>query len=215
MQIDWDQLLTNKFVENIDITGKNVFCDVGACDGIFTQLFKNLSGENGMVYSFELNTFNYNRLKCIASDRCICENIAISDSNGFVDFYANHTGPGNGLCNIVGHDIGSKVNFIGKIESVSLDEYFKNKTVDYMKIDVEGAELKVFKGGLNTISKCKYVIVECHFEKDWEEFYDLLVRNNLNFRNLVTDEPVYFKHNTEVIPGGSSVGRPYQMYRKI
>lgn len=32
---DWDSLLINKFIEN---TKSGVFCDVGACNGLFTSL---------------------------------------------------------------------------------------------------------------------------------------------------------------------------------
>ncbi len=33
---DWDSLLINKFIEN---TKPGIFCDVGACNGVFTTLF--------------------------------------------------------------------------------------------------------------------------------------------------------------------------------
>ena len=148
MEINWDQLLTKKFTENVDTTKTdNVFCDVGACLGIFTKLFKQMANENGLVYSFELNPFNYEYIKHLKSERYICENLAISDANGFVNFYADDVNPGNHISNIVGHDTSfRKMNLIGQIKSVTLDEYFENKKVDYMKIDVEGADFKVIKG---------------------------------------------------------------------
>jgi hypothetical protein len=50
---DWDTLLSIKFEENTSTGG--VFCDVGACNGVITRLFKRLASRNGQVFSFELN----------------------------------------------------------------------------------------------------------------------------------------------------------------
>jgi hypothetical protein len=78
---------------------------------------------------------------------------------------------------------------------------------------VEGAELQVIKGGLNTLKNCKFVIIECHFEKDWQEIHDILKANNLIFRNLVDDVPIYIG-KTESRPGISENGAVYQIYLK-
>jgi len=210
MQIDWDQLIKNKFLENIN--AGSICCDVGSCNGIFTEFFKNITGINGMVYSFELNIFNYNNLLRLKSDNCICENLAISDKNEMIDVYSDNEQSGNHISNIVGHDTSfRKMKSIGKVKSISLDEYFKNKNVDYMKIDVEGAELKVIKGGIETLKKCKLVIIECHYDEDWMDISQFLIDNNLQFKNLVNDEVVTYGEYIP-IPGRSSIGRPYQMY---
>jgi hypothetical protein len=100
---------------------------------------------------------------------------------------------------------------VGKVKSTSLDIYFKNKNVDYIKIDVEGAELKVIKGGVETLKKCKLAIIECHFDEDWKEICQVINDNNLKFKNLVNDEFVDYG-SYQQIPGRSSIGRPYQMY---
>jgi FkbM family methyltransferase len=213
---DWDSLLKIKFNENIGVDGN--YCDVGACNGLVTSFFKNLAGSKGMVYSFELNPFNYSVVKEYESNNCIVENLAVSDKSDTVDIYGDNNQPGNHVSNIVGYDTSfRKMNIIGRVKSVSLDEYFKDKKLDYLKIDVEGAELKVIKGGINTIKKCKYVIVECHFESDWKEIYELFKSNNLDFRNLVDDVPVYYRDvvlDYHSVPGVGKNGMPYQIYLK-
>jgi FkbM family methyltransferase len=164
------------------------------------------------VYSFELNVFNYNNLLRLSSDNCICENLAISDKKEIIDVYSDNEKSGNHISNIVGHDTSfRKMESIGKVKSISLDEYFKNKNVDYMKIDVEGAEFRVIKGGIETFRKCKLVIIECHYDEDWMEMSQFLIDNNLEFRNIVNDEIVKYGECLP-IPGRSSIGRPYQMY---
>ena len=210
MEVNWDQLIQNKFLENI--SAGTVCCDVGACNGVFTNFFKNITGDKGTVYSFELNIFNYENLLRLSSYNCICENLAISDKEEILDVYSDNELSGNHISNIIGHDTSfRKMESVGKVKSTSLDIYFKNKNVDYIKIDGEGAELKVIKGGVETLKKCKLAIIECHFDEDWKEICQVINDNNLKFKNLVNDEFVDYG-SYQQIPGRSSIGRPYQMY---
>ena len=100
METNWDQLIKNKFLENMN--SGSICCDVGACNGIFTDFFKNITGIEGMVYSFELNVFNYKNLLRLNSDNCICENLAISDKEEMIDVYSDNEQSGNHISNIVG-----------------------------------------------------------------------------------------------------------------
>lgn len=207
---DWDKLVSIKFQENTQKGG--IFCDVGACNGVITNFFKQLAGNEGFIYSFELNPFNYEAIKYLQSDNCIIENLGISDSSGFVDIYGDSTSSGNHVSNILGHDTAyRKMNVIGNVKSVTLDEYFKDKVVDYIKIDVEGAELRVIKGGINTLKKCKFAVIECHFGSDWLDILNLLKNNGLDFRNIVDDLPIYYGETTPR-PGIGENGMPYQIY---
>jgi FkbM family methyltransferase len=211
-QNDWDSLVSIKFSENVVVGG--TYCDVGACNGVITRFFKNLTGENGMVYAFELNPFNYNAIQSLQTENCIIENLAISDEISKVTIYGDDQRPGNHISNIVGHDTAfRKMNVIGEANSTTLDEYFKDKKVDCLKIDVEGAELKVIKGGLNTILNAKYVIIECHFDSQWPEIYEFITSHNMDFRYLVNDESVKLE-DMMPSPGIGKNGNPYQMYLK-
>jgi FkbM family methyltransferase len=209
---DWDSLITIKFQENTKYGG--VFCDVGACNGVITKFFKQLAGPEGQVFAFELNPYNYQEIIHLQSENCIIENLAVSENSGYVEVYGDNQNSGNHVSNILGHDTSyRKMNSIGNVKSVSLDDYFKDKRVDYLKIDVEGAELQVIKGGLNTLKNCKFAIIECHFGKDWQEIHDILKDNNLIFRNLVDDVSIYIG-KTESRPGISENGEVYQIYLK-
>jgi FkbM family methyltransferase len=209
---DWDKLVSIKFQENTKSGG--VYCDVGACNGVITSFFKKLAGDNGLVYSFELNPFNFEAIRHFQSENCIVENLGISDESGYVDIYGDGTGSGNHVSNILGHDTAyRKMSVIGNVKSVSLDEYFSDKQVDYIKIDVEGAELKVIKGGLNVLKNCKFAVIECHFASDWLDIYNTLKSSGLDFRNLVDDIPIYYG-DTDPRPGIGENGMPYQIYLK-
>lgn len=209
---DWDNLLKIKFEQNTESGG--IFCDVGAASGLITSHFKKIAGDKGKVYSFEMNKNNYNSITHLCSDNCIIENLAVSDKSEVVNVYADSNSSHNYISNILGYDSSYRnMDVIGNVNSISLDEYFLNKNLDYLKIDVEGAELKVIKGGIETIKKCKYVVIECHFSKDWEEIFNLLKLNNLDFKNIVDDVPIYLGDTIE-IPGINSNGMPYQIYLK-
>jgi FkbM family methyltransferase len=209
---DWDNLLKIKFKQNTKSDG--IFCDVGAASGLITSLFKEIAGDKGKVYSFEMNKNNYNSITHLSSENCIIENIAVSDKSEVVNIYADNDNSHNYTSNILGYDSSYRnMNIIGNVNSISLDEYFLDKNIDYLKIDVEGAELKVIKGAIETIRKCKYVVIECHFSEDWESIFNLLKVNNFDFKNLVDDVPIYLG-DTIIVPGINSNGMPYQIYLK-
>jgi FkbM family methyltransferase len=210
---DWDNLLRYSFLEAFNELGYGDFCDVGSCNGLFINIFREISS-NSKIFAFEPNPFNYENIKSMSSDNCIIENIAVSDIDGYVNLYSESNDPRNHLSNIIGHDLNNqKMNFLSEVESKKLDTYFSEKKVDYIKIDVEGSEIDVIRGGIETLKKCKYVIIECHYDNDWKEIVNLCESNNLQFRNLVDDEIIYHGETTK-ISGISSNGRTYQMYLK-
>jgi len=55
---------------------------------------------------------------------------------------------------------------ITEIKTISLDEFFNNhdlEYVDFIKIDIQGAELDVFKGGKKTLKKTLMIVSEVEF----------------------------------------------------
>jgi len=57
-----------------------------------------------------------------------------------------------------------------------------NEKIDFIKIDVEGAEFSVLKGGINTIRRCKPVMIfECGMGA--ADFYDTNPEDLFNFLN--------------------------------
>jgi FkbM family methyltransferase len=74
-----------------------------------------------------------------------------------------------------------------RVQTITLDQLNLTR-VDLLKIDVEGMEAKVFRGGAATIGKCKPVIFAEHIKSDFAEIvafvksanYNVMqVRNNL------------------------------------
>lgn len=121
-----------------------VFIDVGANIGYFSLIAAKLVGDSGKVFAFEPDENNFFLLqKNINANRyknIIAVKKAVSDKVGTAKFYLEKE-------NLCAHSLMPKINcdFI-EIETIFLDEYFKNKKINVVKIDVEGMEPAVLSG---------------------------------------------------------------------
>lgn len=136
--------------------GMTVF-DIGANIGYYTVLMARRIGPAGMVHSFEINenvidlleenirSANVGNVKIVKR--------AVASTTGQRQFFVPHAGDeGEGSLNKSNRYEPSKTV---KVSSVSLDDYVeenKIKKVDFIKIDVEGAEYEVFEGAKNLLS---------------------------------------------------------------
>jgi hypothetical protein len=76
-------------------------------------------------------------------------------------------------------------------------------------MDIEGAELKGLKGGMNTIKNCSIILIECHLDEYWVEIYDILESIGLEFYELSSNKRIERK-----IEDNENGLRPYQIYYK-
>src|SRR3989344_1198701 len=124
----------------------DVVCDIGAHDGYHTLIMSKAVGKRGKVYAFEPDPGNFSLLKRNVENNNIKNVIlikeAVSDKCGTVKLYQN---PNNRSDNgIIGKHNG--YSFI-KVETITLDRFFaKNNKVDFIKMDIQGAEPLAFKG---------------------------------------------------------------------
>lgn len=141
-----------------------VYADVGACRG---ELLNFLSSNCSYGYAFEPDAENCKYLKTTFDmNKITLVEKVVSDINGTVDFYNSSSHVGN----ILGHNM-DYIPYEEKIsvESITLDEYFKDKHVDLIKIDVEGAEWKIFNGAVNLLRDRNIIFqVEFHLDRDWD-----------------------------------------------
>jgi len=146
-----------------------MFIDVGSCIGNHTMAFSTLA--DGVI-SFEPIPFVcFHQAANLFLSRIrnvVIYNVGLSNKNGILR--ANIIGPE--WSNLGGGTI--QKNGEIKIPVVKLDS-FKFKNVKLMKIDVEGHELNVIKGGMKTIKESKPdLFIECSTEKRFKEIYDYL-----------------------------------------
>lgn len=138
--------------------------DIGANIGYYSLIFSNIVGQNGKVYSFEPTKSTYTKfIKNIELNQCkniFSYNKALSNVNEKRKLYYADDHGRNAFA-----PEGKNTEF-EDVECISLDEFINqnNLKVDFIKIDVEGAELLVLKGALNFLKNYNGPIY-CEFNK--------------------------------------------------
>lgn len=140
--------------------GDTVF-ELGAHIGYISLYYSKLVGANGKVYVFEpgANNLDYTRTNIENSKIKNIELVekAVSDANGTATFYLeNITGQSNSL--VKDYRVTKKIEaktFVGleknavQVETIRLDDFVKQRNInriDFIKIDIEGAEYMAIQG---------------------------------------------------------------------
>ncbi len=139
--------------------------DLGANIGYITLIMADMVGKNGHVYAVEPDPRNFEILeKNIQlnnyTERVSTYQTAISDRNGTCRFFHSKFSNLGSLC--------ATGNTNGVIDVVvqTGDEFFSNKVLpDFIKMDIEGAEVEAIEGMLKTLEKKRGVVkilIETH-----------------------------------------------------
>jgi FkbM family methyltransferase len=151
------------------------FMDVGANAGYFTLLGSKCV-RAGSVVAFEPIPINVDIIKkhIIANGiaNVIVINMALSDCSGHADFTIESNNANSHLSDVsISHQISSPYKSI-KVPVSTLDEYVAINQVrpDVIKIDVEGAEMRVLNGGRKTLTSLRPIlVVSTHSKSLYEE----------------------------------------------
>lgn len=158
---EFERHVTDYFTQNI--RPGDTFFDIGTHIGLMSMVAARAVGPTGQVHAFEPgekqrrllnqnvahNGFNHIRVNPIA----------LSDHAGVGIF---QSGPTENLGQSKVKDQGEGV----RVELLPLDDYVAKNNIqrlDAIKIDVEGAELRVFKGAAESIKRFKprFIVYEC------------------------------------------------------
>ncbi len=144
----WDSDILPVCLEHIK-EGDTVI-DAGAWIGGHTMAYAKKVGATGWVHAFEPNRSAYECLqKNVDNLRVLRHNVVLGDEEGMVPFSAKKGWYDSGY---VGDD-----ETVAKVWQTRLDPF--NIKPNFIKIDVEGCELKVLKGAAKTIEKHKPVMI--------------------------------------------------------
>lgn len=132
-----------------------VVVDIGANIGFHTILLSKLVESNGKVYSFEPDKENFRFLKNNTKGRAniSLNNLAVGNKNGLINFYLSRD------LNVdhQSYDSGEGRKIV-KVKCVSLDKFFNNiKSVDLIKIDIEGFDYYAILGSKKLIERQKKI----------------------------------------------------------
>jgi FkbM family methyltransferase len=179
------------FIKNLLKPGMTVL-DIGAHHGFYTLMASHLVGNTGKVISFEPSPREMERLqKHLEINKCTNVEVisfALGSSEGQAEL---HVCPSRdaGLNSLRQPSVDIAIQKI-TVRLATLDTVIEEKhldTIDFIKIDVEGGELEVFKGAkrlLSRTSKRPLILYEIQDvrTKAWgykaKEAYDFLAEHN-------------------------------------
>ena len=152
----------------------DVCIDGGACRGEVALHFMHSVKNTGSVHAFEfvpgnLEIFRKNlELNPQIADRITIVPNALWDSSG-VELSFNDSGPSSSVIS------GNQENQQFKTTTVSIDDYANQqglKKVDFIKMDIEGAEIPALAGAAETIKRFRPKLAICVYHKK-DDFYSI------------------------------------------
>lgn len=162
-----------KFLLKQDLSGTTLL-DIGANKGIYTYWMSKKAGRQGQVFSFEpqpeLGDFLAGVKESFKLQNVRIQNKGLSDKEGTFDMFRSHVGSGGAHLVEEGQPL-PEDNSLHRVEvEVStLDNFFRDKDpgkISFIKCDVEGNELAVFKGGEKLLGKhMPTLLFECGHEE--------------------------------------------------
>ncbi len=195
----------------------DLILDIGSHKGEF---IKNITPHISFkkVYSFEPQKDIFDILKnnFINDKRIIISNLGVSNTITKKKFYLNKLTSTSSFQELDESSIFLKIkNFlldqnnqrkVHEVETTTIDNYFKNFNLknSLLKIDVEGHEINVLKGAINTLKEINFIIIEKQFFNlykniNFNECNDILVNNNFmllkkfRFPTLHFEDRIYKK----------------------
>ena len=157
-----------RFVERFLHPGM-VFLDVGAYYGLYALSASSRVGSSGRVIAFEPSPFQMKRLKWnLLLNRyknVQVENIALGNCEGEGEFFVA-TGGSEGFSGLRSPQVGAPVRSI-RVKLTTLDSYLQRhslRSVDFIKVDVEGGELDFFRGAQNLLRQPIRPLILCELQ---------------------------------------------------
>ena len=184
-----------KFLYLNVIKNGNIVLDIGANKGYYTSLFSTLVGRQGEVHSFEPVPESYKELLKLKTGykNVFRNNFAVGKESGIATI--NYDPLDSEKASLVDTTLTLPKKY--QTEVISIDEYIENLKltfVHFIKCDVEGLELEVLRGAMNTLKTLKpKVSLEITLaENDLKEAIHLLKSAEYsNFHKIEKDYPIF------------------------
>lgn len=179
-------------IKNICEPKKNdIVLSAGAYYGETTIWFANKVGQDGKIYAFEPSETALKKLR-ENIDKNYITNVAVIPKGVY-----SVTGNQAFLLQDKTHDDANKIVAIGgnsNIETIKIDEFISENGIDrinFLKLDIEGAEYEALCGAKQTIKKYKPKIAVCIYHKP-EDLWNII----LLLHNIVPDYKFSIAHKS-------------------
>ncbi len=181
---DYTVRINEQYMEKFMEYSNEIFVDAGGFDGDTTDEFVKNYPNYKMIYFYEPSECNMQKAKKRLSgvDNIHFKPLGLSDNNESLFFNSNA-----GSASAVTSDCATD-----RINVVALDNDLKGVSVSFIKMDLEGWEVKALKGAEEIISrnKPKLAVAVYHDAKDFREISKYLL-------NLNPEYKIYIRHYTQ------------------
>ena len=169
-------------VKNIfEVKDNATIFDIGAWKGDTAYFFSKKCSDDAKIYAFEPDNYAYEILEKVKNkyklNNVITKNILFSNTEKEIDFIS----------------MISDVPAVKK-NAITIDKFVEENNIekiDFIKMDVEGAEITILEGGIKTINKFKphLAIAIYHGGKLFmEDFYDVPIF----IKNIINEDYEYY-----------------------
>ena len=169
-------------IKNIfEVKDNATIFDIGAWKGDTAYFFSKKCSDDAKIYAFEPDNYAYEILEKVKNkyklNNVITKNILFSNTEKEIDFIS----------------MISDVPAVKK-NAITIDKFVEENNIekiDFIKMDVEGAEITILEGGIKTINKFKphLAIAIYHGGKLFmEDFYDVPIF----IKNIINEDYEYY-----------------------
>lgn len=175
----------DEIIDHFNTKQGDIVVDVGAHMGKYTIIASKQVGANGKVIAIEAHPGNYEMLnhniKLNGLTNVIPLNYAVYSSKAKVKIYSNYTIMAERIQEEKVKEKFAEVN-ADTLDNILEQNVIRQEQINWIKIDVEGAELEVLKGAYNTLSNSKDIAlyIEMHSQNNHQPIIELLNLHNIN-----------------------------------
>ena len=152
-----------RFVRQLDLRGTTML-DIGANRGVYSIYLSRAAGPSGRVIAFEPQPELLPHLETVRRqfglDNLTIVGKGLSSSSGTLEMRRTEVGSGAATVELIGSGVNAPDRF--DIPVTTLDDYLEENPdlkVSFVKCDVEGHEVDVFKGGAKLLARDKPVLL--------------------------------------------------------
>ena len=193
--VGYEEIFTNDEYYPCDIiqlSANESFVDVGAYNGdTIIDFIKKTHNQFNAIFAFELDKKNFKELeatvdKLAASvkNKIKLYNFGLLDEEKHVYYETGGSGSESTFINVIN-------NACACGKTLRLNDILKNESVTFIKMDIEGSELKALSGAEEIIRKQKPKLAVCVYHKP-EHLWEV----PLYIKKIVPEYKIYIRHHT-------------------
>lgn len=176
----------------IQLSTRESFVDVGAYNGdTVLDFIKKTNNQFDSIFAFELDKKNFKEMESVVNNlapsiksNIKLYNLGLLDEEKEVYYETGGSGMQSTFINVI-----NAVSDCGK--TVRLTDALKNEKVTFIKMDVEGSEVKALLGAEEIIKKQKPKLAVCVYHKP-EHLWEV----PLYIKKIVPEYKIYIRHHT-------------------